>query len=442
MKRLIKSSIFISIIALASLAVSSLSFANTWYVDNKATGGNNGTSSANAWTSLAKIVYGVGGVTTGDTVLVNAGTYNERVTTGLSGTSTAKITYKANGPVIMKGFTINHDYITVDGFEITGTPAGFTTAHGVHITGKYAEVLNCTIHDTALDGYGVNFAYRGTTSNGLVKGNTIYKCYGMAVYVNGTNHVIDSNDISAMLQGSDDCDCFRAFGSGHIFRNNYIHDFTPQGTAHIDVLQVFGDAGDNCTNILFEKNMVRNFQGQIFHLSSDGMQISNFTFRDNVYDSVTQAAHTYILTYVYNNTFYNCGTDNDWVIYFRKDAVGGDSSGSIAKNNIFSNSGSSQYNGWYTLVNSPSITTDYNMVYPTKVGFQEANGINGANPSFLNPTNHDFHLQLNSPAIDKGLTLGGFAYDKGNATRPQGNGWDIGAYEVGKSLPKLNLRIQ
>jgi hypothetical protein len=57
----------------------------------------------------------------GDTVIVQAGIFNERITTKRGGTSESeRITFQTLGSVVMRGWIINHPYITVRGFEITG----------------------------------------------------------------------------------------------------------------------------------------------------------------------------------------------------------------------------------------------------------------------------------------------------------------------------------
>lgn len=99
---------------------------------------------------------------------------------------------------------------------------------------------------------------------------------------------------------------------------------------------------------------------------------------------------------VYNNTFYNNGSDI-------QAASGG--SGYI-QNNIAYPRGASIASGYST---SNNLTTD---------------------PLFVNPAAGDFTLQLSSPAIDKGVLLSEVTVDIRNNPRPRQLGQDIGAYEV------------
>ena len=50
------------------------------------------------------------------------------------------------------------------------------------------------------------------------------------------------------------------------------------------------------------------------------------------------------------------------------------------------------------------------------------------NPNFLNPSQQNFHLKSVSPAIDQGTNVIVFTDIEGN-TRPQGEAYDIGAFE-------------
>jgi hypothetical protein len=54
---------------------------------------------------------------------------------------------------------------------------------------------------------------------------------------------------------------------------------------------------------------------------------------------------------------------------------------------------------------------------------------------FANPGDGDFHLLPGSPAIDAGITLLEVTNDLDGNPRPQGAGYDIGAYE----MPAANI---
>jgi hypothetical protein len=83
-----------------------------------------------------------------------------------------------------------------------------------------------------------------------------------------------------------------------------------------------------------------------------------------------------------------------------------------------------------------------------------------ADPLFVNRSGNDFHIQSGSPAVDAGLIISsansyngypvwnGTPMDRDGVTRPQGSGYDIGAYEffaggstVQKPNPPTNLSV-
>jgi hypothetical protein len=49
---------------------------------------------------------------------------------------------------------------------------------------------------------------------------------------------------------------------------------------------------------------------------------------------------------------------------------------------------------------------------------------------FVSASGHDYHLQANSPAIDSGATESLVPVDFDGVSRPQGKGFDVGAYEI------------
>lgn len=117
-----------------------------WHVAPTGDDGNPGTEQA-PWRTIGK---GVAMAQPGDTVVVHSGTYPERITTLRGGTSaTNRITFRAVGRVEMRGWVVNHPFITVEGFDITGHATASVTDAYVRVNngGSFFELVGCTIRD-------------------------------------------------------------------------------------------------------------------------------------------------------------------------------------------------------------------------------------------------------------------------------------------------------
>jgi hypothetical protein len=62
-------------------------------------------------------------------------------------------------------------------------------------------------------------------------------------------------------------------------------------------------------------------------------------------------------------------------------------------------------------------------------GYDGTGNISSDPPSFVDALGGDFHLQAGSPCIDKGTSEGAPDTDIEGTPRPQGGGYDMGAYE-------------
>src|SRR3954465_8431169 len=111
----------------------------TYSVDNAnpaASDANPGTE-AQPWRTIQKAANTA---VAGDTCLVKAGTYPERVTVNRSGSATGRVVLKAAGPrtVATNGFVINGAYVHLEGFRVGRTQLGYAGA--IAIGGAYAEI--------------------------------------------------------------------------------------------------------------------------------------------------------------------------------------------------------------------------------------------------------------------------------------------------------------
>src|SRR5205085_1204957 len=132
----------------------------------------------------------------GETAIVNAGTYNERVQVTKSGSSGSLITLQAQGTVVMQGFNLQGSYIKVDGFEIANVPGNDlfnrSLSSGVYISGNSNQVSNNYVHGTNAAGM---YLTTGSSENTL-SSNRVVSAVECGIYIQGTNHMVVSNDIS------------------------------------------------------------------------------------------------------------------------------------------------------------------------------------------------------------------------------------------------------
>jgi hypothetical protein len=84
-------------------------------------------------------------------------------------------------------------------------------------------------------------------------------------------------------------------------------------------------------------------------------------------------------------------------------------------------------------INSTNLTVDHNLINGYR-GNTEDGEIKGSDyvegsPVFTDASNADFRIKASSPAIDAGFSTFAPGDDFEGNSRPQGTGYDIGAYE-------------
>ncbi|MEP7308708.1 MAG: right-handed parallel beta-helix repeat-containing protein [Acidobacteriota bacterium] len=367
---------------------------------------------------------GVACLAAGDTLYVRGGTYNESLMVSYytsvgsipSGTSWSNRTriaaYPGDAPVWLRPLTTNSsaggigsviwidanvsyvefDGINLDGSNLSGGVLWISTNNGNdphHIRFQNAEVIAGQIGGAAVV-LGAHTRIGATGSNeilnvkihgGGLPGLCGYQCASYGIYVEGPNNLIEG------------CDIYDTSGAGvHIFnangdspdnntiRNNRIHDITRTGSL------------DEVWGIL-----VLGANNKIYNNSIYGISVGNVN-QGNAAIALAGPGHS-----VYNNTVYG---NTGWGIVT---GWGASSNGSVIRNNIsYGNSLGNYANYGVGTFQSNNLFTD---------------------PRFANAGGADFRLRSDSPAIDQGAFLDTVPFDMAGVARPQGNGYDIGAYE-------------
>jgi len=111
--------------------------------------------------------------------------------------------------------------------------------------------------------------------------------------------------------------------------------------------------------------------------------------------------------------------------------AGNHGSATIINSILWGNTGDN--NEIYLLGSAHFVTVLYSDVnqdgYGLPDGSADTNGNIRKDPLWVDPLNKDFHLQAGSPCIDTGTSVGAPTYDIEGTIRPQGSGYDMGAYE-------------
>ena len=208
------------------------------------------------------ITSGINKASPGDTVFVKAGAYN--------------------------GFTVNKSII-VRGERLFSGEYGVTINGGINISASNCTVDGFYLNRGGIIGTGSQTA--NTPSNVKIVNNHAYRSTYLYKIV-GSNWLVEGNTFQRVVAFlSDDADYGRMFGSGHVFRGNYLFgtafgsgmDVPPNGP-HTDAMQFFANNGEKLHNILIEQNFITDFfQGFFIADERSVTDISNLTIRDNIF---------------------------------------------------------------------------------------------------------------------------------------------------------------
>ncbi len=442
-KRVAKLLVFVMIMITILSSISTTTFAsqNTYYVATTGSDSNSG-SIGNPFKTIQK---GVSILTAGDTLLIRAGTYKEKVSIKNSGSSAGYITIKnyAGEKVIIKGTNtgggnisiVNKSYIRIEGLEICDN-SGNNTPMGISVegAGTNIQIVNNKVYGITSSSNAHGIAVYGTNSkspitNLLIEGNEVYNCklgQSESMVLNGNvtefkvinNKVHDNDNIGIDFIGYEG-----TAGSGETDRvrdgicsGNMVYNISSIKNPTYNDYAADGIYVDGGKNIIIEGNYVRNCDIGIEMASEHkGKTTDNIIVRNNlILDCTNYAALVFggesksngnaTNIKIYNNTVYNA--DTALVI------ANADSSTNEVKNNIFNK---------------------VNTIIEGNVGKNTIENNMSSDAQFVSPSSGNFELKAGSPCINAGISVNAGNLDYSLKTRIYNGKIDMGCLEYGSN---------
>jgi hypothetical protein len=445
-----------------------------FYVATSGSDSNNGTSTSAPWRTIQKAMNSA---TAGSTVNIMAGTYQERLTSNVSGTSGNYITFQPYNFSVPTGGCGGYTGVVCGGDQVildyTYLGTNTSTTPFFLISGKsYIRVQGLTFQNFTCTGamqQGLRIdngsSYVEFNYNKFLNLRNIYPTRDgtaalLAIYVWGPAHDVtfNGNEMGTIWVNMSQVVTFESGASNILEENDYIHDvdqigidahsgsnnYTIRGNKleYISIkrdgtvwfnnpsVAIYNDGGN--TGVI-ERNFVNHAGVGFQALSEPGQPAAHdVTIRNNVVEnsyssgvvigtwySSTDGSSVYNIN-VWNNTFYA----NTTGVTIRPMV-----SSTVAwENNIFANNGTTYANP----LNWNPGTAGYNVYFGGGTGPGTNNLI--SNPLFVSASTGNFSLQSTSPGVNAGdpsssTSIVGTVDFAGNP-RIQGARIDIGASEV------------
>jgi hypothetical protein len=409
---------------------------HTYYVATNGSDTPGGGTSAAPWRTLQ---YAANRVLAGDTVIVRAGDY-AGFYLETDGTASAPITFTAEpgaritsrNPTTADGINLEGaDYIIVQGFVVdntggTITRAGFRSVTNTHVTFRNNSADRCgtwgiltgfsddiLIENNVLSRSGTQHGiYVGNSGDRpVIRNNTCWGNAGCGIHMNG-----DSS------QGGD------GIISGALVENNIIYDNGTPG----------GGSGINCDgvqNSRFQNNLLYNNHASgisLYRIDGGGPSTGNVVVNNTVLMAI----------------------DGRWALNIQNG-----STGNQVYNNVLLNLHPTHGSIDIGSTSLPGFLSDYNIVmdrfttnggsttltlaqWRTNTGQDAHSRVATPAQVFVDPATNNYRPKAGGPAVDNGTAMQAPLRDLAATNRPQGAGFDIGAYEFITAVPPQIAAVQ
>jgi len=459
-----------------------------YYVSKNGSDSNSGTETK-PWLTIQ---FSIEQLSTGDTLLVKAGVYNELIEIISRPDHLTLKAFPGDTPVIDGTGLItstgivtirNTQYLTIEGFEIAHTTA-HTGGYGLYAYRSIDNLTlkNLTIHDINKGGLLLNGCYTHngnatTPLNGSVTNVIIDSC---EIY--DTNRIIPSNELLSLMRvkevevknskfhdpglnpldrpaevpstliGKDCVDIKNGcanifFHDNECFGSGYEYGNGLSGTCWDGIyIDCFGENQDNI-------KVYNNY----FHDSRAGVQLgcesgtyANLTDVDifnNVFYNNQYALRIYGHDFTRNYRFINntCYHNYYTIVEHANEGINQDC---VIRNNILY--GESRYDGLINILSNLNTVgipiIDHNVFFQTNTSWPSYKLTDlirefSLNDPLFAEAPADFSLQTISPAIDAGSVDLAPSHDKIGVSRPLGVEIDIGAFEHFSMIPTIDFII-
>ena len=328
---------------------------------------------------------------------------------------------------------------------------GFVVSAGAAGTGSHNTLKDCVVTNACAEGISITGA-NNTLDNCQVfcnENNTVYASMDYYIVLAGNDNLVKNCSIERVgdLEHGGAGIGIKEYGENNTFDNCTAKNLK-NGGFYVRWAAVKNNVFNHCTAI-GTLNDVNGF------LIRDGASSNEFNacVSDGCTSAIRFAVSGEDANYCgRNNTFNNCIVKNaTWAIEFISWAIAGPADHNSFINCVFHHAtylfDSSRDNHDNQMMNCivKDVTNLKDGTKPLNFQYTYSDFNNGftmpsgtgnisSDPQFVDENSGDFHLQAGSACIDAGTSTGAPVLDFDGVARPQGNGYDMGAFEASAPL--------